>query len=117
MGKPKQVTCRKCGHGPYTPSFTFDFYEDGKAGPGTGLCETCMLQEALKSDEPVEVPDNHRNRVCLGKGGKTTCRFLVFDGKYKCAKGSQMHNFIESRVGTMGAKGDNCSGSPEFKAK
>jgi len=40
--KESGVTCRICGFGPYIPTCTFDFYQDNKAGPGTGYCEKCM---------------------------------------------------------------------------
>ncbi len=113
--KDVKVTCRKCGKGPYTPSFIDDFYQDNVAGPGTGLCESCMMAEAFKPKEPVEIEKNHLKSVCKFGGGSSTCRFLVIAGDFKCTKGSGLHQTIEARAETMTAKGDNCGGPPDFK--
>ena len=53
MPEEQQKTCRICGFGPYSPSFTFDFYEDDVDGEGTGRCEKCMMNPPSQ----VEMPD------------------------------------------------------------
>ncbi len=116
--KPVQVTCRKCGHGPYTPNFTFDFYEDGVDGPGTGLCEKCVMTQVLNplaDKEPTAMTDKHLDAVCRMGGDSACCRYVLFSSGFKCAKGSNMQSTIDSRAKTMKAKGDNCSGPLEFK--
>lgn len=59
----------------------------------------------------------HLADVCkLGKGA-ATCSFLTMGGGgFECAKGTAFEAAIRQRwaAGTMGAKGDNCSGPPDF---
>jgi len=113
--KLSQVTCRKCGFGPYTPSPGFDFYRDSDDSD-TGLCETCIIQEAMaeSSKEPVEVSEQRRKVLCMGDGKEGVCRFLVFGGKFECAKGSKLESSILAKKDIMNAQGDNCSGPPCF---
>jgi hypothetical protein len=113
--KPGEVICRQCGCGPYVPDFKNDFYVDDVDGPGTGLCEKCFLHNALAPKDPVIIEGIHVEDVCRKSGGAAVCRFLVLSDGFKCAKGSRLEEYIQSRLKTMGAKGDNCSGPPEFK--
>ena len=54
-----QKTCRICGYGPYTPNFRNDFYEDGVDGPGTGICEKCLMSKMSHSKDPVKIDEKH----------------------------------------------------------
>ena len=111
MPEEQQKTCRICGFGPYSPSFTFDFYEDDVDGEGTGRCEKCMMNPPSQ----VEISEEQVKNVCkMGQPG--TCRFLTFEDKFKCAKWSRLHEAIMSRAekGEMRAKGDNCTGPKKF---
>lgn len=113
---PKEVTCRKCGHGPYVPSFSFDFYPDSE-DPKVGLCERCMMTQAFAPKEPATPPEGHVRSVCKPGHGHETCSFMIAGaGGLKCGKGSAFENAIRQRLveGTMNAKGDNCSGHPDF---
>lgn len=49
----------------------------------------------------------------MGKGADT-CRYLVMEAKFACAKRSAMKPMLDARVaaGTMSAQGDNCPGGP-----
>jgi len=113
----RQVTCRGCGRGPYTPSFLDDFHEDGVAGPGTGLCDNCLSRQVCTADfaqPPMEITEEQAKNVCRGEGGLTTCRFLVSGFGFHCAKGSSFERPIVSCLETGEARGDNCLGPPEF---
>ncbi len=112
----KQVTCSKCGHGPYVPNLAFDFYREEK-DPSNGLCEGCYMGSLYPSGLSKPLPsDEHRDNVCrLRQSG--TCAFLVVDASgFQCAKGSLFEPHIRMRLaeGSMRATGDNCYGSPEF---
>ena len=115
---PQMVTCRKCHCPPYIPSLMRDFYQDDKDGPGTGLCERCMMAEAFSpKPDPVAVTEEQKERLCMTgetTGSSKTCRYLVMSAGYCCAKGSSLQATIDARVQTMRAKGDNCSGPPNF---
>jgi len=113
----EKVTCRKCGH-TYTPNFIFDFYPDGK-DPKVGLCERCMVSEAL-APKPIGSP--HVEKVCKPFQGATTCAFLVMgagqgnEAVYQCVKGTNTEQLIRQRLAknTIRAHGDNCLGPPTF---
>lgn len=116
----QEVTCQKCGYGPYTPSMVFDFYPTGE-DPTQGDCERCVLQalsaKVLASKEPVPVPPEHLDNICKLGQGEAVCAFVGAgaDG-FSCMKGSAVDATIRQRIasGSMNAKGDNCSGPPEF---
>ncbi len=116
----KQVTCRKCKLS-FIPSFTFDFYRDGK-DPEVGLCENCMISEALApkkpNSDPSPLPAGYDATVCKFGKGQETCSFLGMSGNgLRCLKGSPLESNIiqRRREDSMGAKGDNCSGPPDFQ--
>jgi len=111
----EKVTCRKCGFGPYIPSASFDFYPDEVDGPGTGLCENCCTDKNVQLSPPVELTVKQSKTLCKDGMGAKTCRFLLYDtGGFKCSKKSDCHSYIQSRAENMRAKGDNCSGPPNF---
>lgn len=124
----EKCTCSKCGH-TFVPSFVFDFYpEPTKDNPNAGICENCMLKEALsRSDaEMVSVPREYETTVCKRGQGAITCCFLavgpvgpVGEVGYACLKKSSLEANIRVKLrnGTMLAKGDNCSGPPDFNRK
>lgn len=116
----QQVTCRKCRLA-FVPSFTFDFYQDGE-DPKVGLCENCMMKEAFTSQEPSgdpsPLPAGYDVAVCKFGKGQATCSFLIVSGDgLQCLKGSSLESAIRQRrqEDSMGAKGDNCSGPPDFQ--
>ena len=117
----KEVTCRKC-HATYVPSFIRDFYPDGK-DPKVGLCESCMMQENFgpkePPKEPVDIPEEKIKTLCKPGDGAATCSFLLAGrgARFSCSKGTAFQATIDNRraAGTMGAKGDNCSGPPDYK--
>ena len=114
----KKFTCRKCAHS-FTPSFGFDFYPDGE-DPEVGLCERCMMSQAFSECEKLDprpiTNEHHLSGVCRIRQGAETCRYLCFSGQMCCAKGSKLQAFIDQRFaeGGMDAKGDHCSGPPNF---
>lgn len=111
-----KVTCRKCGH-TYIPNFMFDFYPDGK-DPKVGLCERCMVTEILAPKPQRVISVDHGKNVCKLGQGSAACAFLTIDGSegLKCAKQGDFEGIIRERLskGSMSAKGDNCSGPPDF---
>lgn len=116
----QECTCRKCNH-TFVPSLAFDFYPDG-SDPKVGLCERCMMKEALTnrepSDDPAKVPDGHQVNICKFGKGPETCSFLGMTGnEFQCLKGSSLESVIRQRrrENSIRAKGDNCSGPPDFK--
>ncbi len=110
----EEVTCAKCGFGPYVPSIICDFYQRGD-DPKNGVCERCMLEEAFA---PKAVPsEEHLQNVCKLGQGEVVCAFLTSGpGGFTCTKGTSMEDTIRQRLasGSMNAKGDNCSGPPNF---
>lgn len=57
------------------------------------------------------------NELCRPGKQDETCAFLgMADGKWLCTKGTDMEPIIMERLeaGSMTAKGDNCSGPPNF---
>ncbi len=113
----EQVTCRKC-HATYVPSFRRDFYADG-ADPKVGLCEACMMSKEFspQSQNPHPLPEGYEKTVCKLGQGAVTCSFLICgDNGFVCAKSSSFESGIRQRLvaGTLEAKGDHCSGSPDF---
>jgi len=116
----KTCTCMDCKL-VFVPSLSFDFYQEG-SNPEVGRCENCMIVNAFgsESNEPFPLPaEYYKERVCkVGKGEKT-CSFLGFNNGsvLSCMKGSDMESIIMAKLAenTMKAKGDNCSGPPNFK--
>lgn len=117
----EEYTCRKCKT-IFVPSFEFNFYQDGD-DPTVGLCESCMMAEAFSAKSrndpkplPTE-PPNFDQVVCRINQGKRTCSFLGVSGQgFRCLKGSSLEATIKERLlsGSMDARGDNCSGPPNF---
>jgi hypothetical protein len=117
----KEVTCREC-QTTYVPSFANDFYPDG-ADPKVGLCERCLITGVLAPKQPTDIPDGHEVMVCKFGKGQSTCAFMILSSgsgglRKQCAKGSHYERIIRDRLEkkSMGAKGDNCSGPPDFTA-
>jgi hypothetical protein len=113
----EERTCRKC-HKTFVPSFVFDFYPDGD-DPKVGLCEQCLMEKINTRPpmrEPITVSPRHAERICKIGQGRMTCSFLAVTGSsFKCLKDSGMELSTEAREKTMTARGDNCSGPPDFK--
>ena len=111
-----EVTCRKC-KATYTPTFMRDFYPDG-ADPAVGVCENCLMrQEFAPNDEPASISFERVKTLCLLGHGSKTCKFLMAGGReggFTCHKGSQLGVKIQSLGSSVDAKGDNCSGPPDF---
>ena len=66
----------------------------------------------------AQIPGGHERSVCRLGDGEATCAFLMFGGGWLCAKAVPgIAATVRGRLaaGTMVAKGDNCSGPPEFK--
>ena len=113
-----QVQCRKCKK-EFEPSFSFDFYQDDKEGPGTGLCERCMMNEAF-NPPALELPGGEQRaiEVCKRGCGRETCIFLSFSGAWegagiwKCLKSTGLNNSLieKARTGKMGARMIRCDG-------
>ena len=112
--KLAERTCRKCKE-TFVPSIAFAFYPDGR-NPEVGLCESCFVEEALVS-KVTPLSEEHVKEICkMGRGPKT-CAFLIMSGKgFECGKGSGVEPCIRMRIaeGIMTAKGNNCSGPPNF---
>lgn len=62
------------------------------------------------------IPDEHLMKVCKGVGGSSTCAFILMSAHFTCTKGTELEALLRSRVteGTIRARGDNCSGPPDF---
>jgi hypothetical protein len=108
------VKCRSC-HREYELSVFNDYY--GFTNHKDGQCENCMLREAFAKSSPTPVPsEEHIENVCKRGQGPATCVFLIYGGKWECAKGSDMGSAIleKKAQGTMLSAGDNCSGPPDF---
>jgi hypothetical protein len=56
-------------------------------------------------------------KLCLPGSGEKTCAYLTMGPGWNCAKGESFERAITQRaaLGLMTAKGNNCSGPPEFK--
>ena len=77
----------------------------------------CKMREECTLKDPILVDAKHLKTICIPEYSCTaTCCFLVFQREFKCAKGSNLHSFIESRKEIMSEKGNNCSGPPDFKS-
>lgn len=61
-------------------------------------------------------PESHVETFCKPGSGEKTCRYLLMEEKFKCAKTSSLRSHIDERVenAEMGAKGDNCGGTLGF---
>lgn len=118
--KESEVECKDC-HLVFVPSFSMDYY--GSTNSRDGQCEQCMMRKAFKKPDPVELPsDEHVRDVCLFMQGEKICRYLVMlagssTRPEHCAKGSDLHQAIDFNSKTMAAKGDNCSGPPDFESE
>jgi hypothetical protein len=122
MGKTnEQVTCMDCGK-TFVPSFRFDFYQDD-TNPEVGRCERCMMAKEFAQPvlgEPSKLPLGYDENVCKKGRDELTCSFLGFAGTgFSCLKGSSFEFTIlqKKAEGSMGSKGDNCSGPPDFTVK
>jgi len=74
----------------------------------------CAKKMALPDPEKIS-SDNHLKQVCKPGQGEGACRYLVMmPGEFSCAKGSNLQSAIDQRAPTMGAQGDNCSGTPDY---
>lgn len=65
----------------------------------------------------MQISIEHANSVCLiGKGERTCSFFSIGPDGLECLKGTSFAAVIRARqkMGTMNAKGDNCSGPPNF---
>lgn len=60
----------------------------------------------------------HVDNVCRIGQGEACCAYLMMGNGFECGKGGPADRTIRSRLkaGTMTAKGDNCSGHPDFVA-
>ena len=82
-----------------------------------------MMRKHFKKPDPQEIPsDEHLQNVCKFTQGEATCRYLSITpglpGRMeRCSKGSNLQSSIDARGNSMKAKGDNCSGIPDFKVK
>lgn len=115
-----EFTCRKCNLS-FVPTFLFDFYQDGE-DPEVGLCENCMMAKVFgsaPSGDPKPLPEGYQDAVCKFGQGSATCSFLAWGDGLVCLKGSSLETAINRRrqEGSMVAKGDNCSGPPDFQKK
>lgn len=110
----EEVECRKC-HAHWVPNFMRDYYGQQGDDRRSGTCEGCMMQEHMPKP-PVPVPTKeHLQTVCrFGQGGAQVCRYLAFGAELSCAKKSVLQRTIDDKAETMTAKGDNCSGPPDF---
>jgi len=111
MNSSKEMTCAKCGR-KWVPDFKLDCYNID----GLNLCEPCAMPIFMKSNRPEPLENVRAENICkLGKG-EETCAFLAMSPELCCAKNSYIDNNIRKRLreGTMGAKGDHCSGPPAF---
>ena len=63
------------------------------------------------------IQDTQIEEVCRQGQGHKCCKYLTFSargGGWKCAKGSELQKIIDEISSNMIAKGDNCSGFPDF---
>jgi len=123
-----ECKCSRCGH-TFVPSLFFDFYPTPTADdPNAGICERCQMEELLSGEqavvvlntEPVRIPDGYGKTMCKEGQGEATCSFLAVGAVgLVCLKCSSMEANIRNRLreGSMGSKGDNCSGPPDFIKK
>jgi hypothetical protein len=66
--------------------------------------------------EPTQLSEQQVKDLCKAGKGEATCSFLTMGGSGMCcSKGSVFEAVIRERRPTMRAKGDNCSGPPDFK--
>lgn len=69
---------------------------------------------------PQILTEEHVRQICKFGQGESTCSFLIVHpkGGWGCAKGTSMEPGIWQRrtEGSLGSKGDNCSGPPDFKS-
>ena len=116
--KDGEVECKDC-HRLFVPSFVYDYYDSTNSRDGQ--CESCMMRKHFKKSDSQEIPsDEHLREVCKWACEEETCRYLYISpgipGRMECcAKGSDLQYAIDVRGDSMEAKGDNCSGIPEFK--
>lgn len=114
-----KVTCRECRL-EFVPSPAFDFYpDDWDKDVNVGLCERCLMTKVFApKPSPVPVPEGYEDKVCKKGQKDLMCSYLGMMPKFMCLKGSNVEEIINERrrEGSMGAKGDNCSGPPDFKS-
>lgn len=99
----------------YVPNFANDFYPDGD-NEEVGHCERCVIAKALApKHSPVIVLEQTSIEVCKRGQGEKCCRYLIVNGaNWCCAKDSNFQSAIDERFASMKAKGNNCSGPPNF---
>jgi hypothetical protein len=109
----KTTTCAKC-HRVWVPDFSLDCYTIDDVE----LCEPCAMPYLLKSGNPEPIDQERITNVCKLGQGNAACAFLAMSMSpgFGCAKRSSLEDTIRQRIqeGSMGAKGDNCSGPPAF---
>lgn len=116
----REFQCRSCKR-QFVPSVTCDFYEDNVDGPGTGLCEPCLMRSVFDAaPKPLPRPGFEKEVCRIGQGAATCCfatMSLDGSGQFQCAKWSGLNNEIVGRQkkGTMLSIGLNCDGPPSFK--
>ncbi len=75
--------------------------------------------EGEGEESRMSIGDDQLFQVCKYRQADLCCSFLTMapDG-FECGKGTPSEAIIRSRreAGTMKAKGDNCSGPPDFEA-
>ena len=112
----KPIVCSVCGVS-FRPGPFLDFIEE--VGTGDGMCTDC-LRKLMKTDL-IPVSRKKSKTICLQGQGAKMCKYLVSvipkslrleDVSFACAKGGKFQKDIESHA--MVARGDNCSGPPNF---
>ena len=65
----------------------------------------------------MPLADDFVRKACRPGRGEGTCVFLMNSGMWTCAKGTQFESVLRERkdTGTSKAKGDNCTGPPNFQ--
>ena len=64
------------------------------------------------------IPKGYEEKVCRIGRGVVTCAFLYIDRNgFQCLKGTDVEYEVRRRLraGIMIAKGNNCSGPPDFR--
>jgi hypothetical protein len=64
----------------------------------------------------VSLPAGQVDTVCLLGHGALCCSFLTYDKGWACGKGTPWEDLLRKRheADLMVAKGNNCSGPPDF---
>lgn len=116
MNQSTEVKCIGC-QAKFEPTPFCSFLPISEDKSKEGHCETCVTR-GKAGKAPVLLDARHAQSVCRSNGGKkkTHCKYLFSEGSgWHCAKGTPLGIIINRRAHLMHAKGDNCSGSPDFK--